>query len=92
MNGAWTAEYRSYRGMIQRCTYSKHNRWERYGGRGVRICKEWLNDFPAFLAYVCRKPTPQHSLDRYPNPDGNYEPGNVRWATPKEPRANRGLT
>jgi hypothetical protein len=45
------------------------------------MCDEWAYSFAAFLAAIGPRPSPQHSLDRYPNNDGHYEPGNVRWAT-----------
>jgi hypothetical protein len=85
-----SAEYKAWANMIQRCTNPRRSDdWPRYGGRGITFCEDWC-DYSAFLAHVGRKPSPQHSLDRYPNPDGNYEPGNVRWATAKQQSANRG--
>lgn len=84
-----TPEYVAWCAMIQRCEYPKHDRWHRYGGRGITICAEWRNSYEAFLAHVGRRPTPSHSIDRYPNPDGNYEPGNVRWATRSEQAKNK---
>lgn len=74
-------EYTAWLNMITRCENPKHNRWQHYGGRGITICERWRNSYEAFLADVGRKPTPGHSLDRYPDNDGNYEPSNVRWAT-----------
>lgn len=84
-----TPEYRVWVAMKQRCTNQNLKGWHRYGGRGIKVYAEWLNDFPAFFAYVGKKPSPKHSLDRFPNNDGNYEPGNVRWATSKEQQNNR---
>ncbi len=55
---------------------------------GTKVCARWFL-YEDFLADVGRRPSPQHSLDRYPNPYGDYEPGNVRWATPAEQAANR---
>jgi hypothetical protein len=63
--------------------------WENYGGRGIMMCDEWKNDFSAFLRDVGLRPSPKHSIDRYPNNDGNYEPGNIRWATSKEQNRNK---
>ncbi len=82
-------EYRAWTNMITRCTNPKHNRWQHYGGRGITICERWRNSYEAFLSDVGRRPSPAHSLDRYPDCDGNYEPGNVRWATGTEQRLNQ---
>lgn len=75
-----TPEYRVWAHMIARCENPKIKGWHNYGGRGIRVCEEWRESFPAFLAYVGERPSPKHSIDRWPNNDGNYEPGNVRWA------------
>jgi hypothetical protein len=83
-----TPEKRLWGHMIERCTNPNHHAWKNYGGRGITVCDEWRQSFSAFLAHVGPRPTPNHSLDRYPNNDGNYEPGNVRWATRSEQRAN----
>lgn len=83
------SEYRTWKSIIQRCTNPKQQNWEFYGGRGIAVCAEWRHDYAAFLAHIGRRPTPTHSIDRYPDNDGHYEPGNVRWATPKEQRANQ---
>lgn len=74
--------------MKARCTNPNNPRWEDYGGRGIKLCDRWLHSFEAFLADMGERP-PGMSLDRYPDNDGNYEPGNCRWATLKEQRANR---
>ena len=81
-------EYRSWCAMKNRCSDSKHHEWHRYGGRGIKVCDRWANSFLAFLADMGPRPSLKYSLDRYPNRDGNYEPGNVRWATMKEQRRN----
>jgi len=85
-----TSEYNTWRLMIQRVTNPRDPDWHRYGGRGIGICAEWRSSFQSFIAYVGRRPSPDHSIDRFPNPDGNYEPGNVRWATPAQQALNHG--
>lgn len=88
-SGNETPEYRAWRGMNRRCYEETNEHWERYGGRGITVCESWRSSFPNFLAYVGRRPTPSHTIDRFPNQDGNYEPGNVRWASPIEQARNR---
>jgi hypothetical protein len=53
-------------------------------GAGIRVCDEWRGSFDAFFEYLGPKPSAKHSLDRFPDNDGDYEPGNVRWATAKQ--------
>lgn len=84
-----TPEYKSWVSMIQRCTNPKARGYARYGGRGISVCLDWAESFQPFFQYVGLRPSPHHSLDRFPNPDGNYEPGNVRWATAKEQARNK---
>jgi hypothetical protein len=84
-----TPEYSAWTHMIDRCTNENCQKWADYGGRGITICEAWRTDFAAFFAYMGLRPSPRHSLDRFPNNDGNYEPGNVRWATSKEQAMNR---
>lgn len=87
-----TAEYTAWWAMIQRCENHAHASFSRYGGRGITVCPAWRQSFAEFLAHVGRRPSAQHSLDRKDS-DKGYEPGNVRWATPREQanntRANR---
>ncbi len=78
--------YRSWSKMIQRCRNPQNDRWKDYGGRGIQVCARWQT-FEHFLSDMGVRP-PGKSLDRYPNKDGNYEPGNTRWATPKEQSNN----
>ena len=73
-------------GMLQRCHNPNDKSYPRYGGRGVAVCEEWRNSFEAFAAYMGDRP-PGMTVDRI-NSDGNYEPGNVRWATYKQQARN----
>jgi hypothetical protein len=81
-----TPEYTAWREMKRRC-YTPGRYFKDYGGRGIRVCPEWVNDFQAFFEHVGRRPSPEHSLDRKNN-EGHYEPGNVRWATKAEQSHN----
>lgn len=84
-----TRLYGIWNSMIQRCTNPNVKAFKDYGGRGIRVCDKWLNSFEDFLADIGERPSLKHSLDRYPNNDGNYEPGNVRWATTQEQSRNK---
>lgn len=83
-----TIEYSTWASMIRRCYNKKEDNYKYYGGRGIKVCKSWRESFEAFFNHVGIKPSSKHSIDRINN-DGNYEPGNVRWATPKEQRTNK---
>lgn len=81
-----TPIYNCWKAMMQRCTNPKHPAWEHYGGRGISVCERWL-DVKHFVEDM--EPRPEgHSLDRI-DTNGNYEPSNVRWATPTEQQNNR---
>jgi len=82
-----TPEYRAWINMKSRCNTPSSSHYEEYGGRGIRVCIEWETSFPAFLAAMGARPTADHSLDRI-DTNGNYEPGNCRWATRKEQQRN----
>jgi hypothetical protein len=64
--------------MIERCGNPNQSGYEHYGGRGIRVCKRWRESFQAFVNDVGERPDTNHTLERL-NPDGNYEPGNVKW-------------
>ena len=95
LNGNWvhgmsfTSTYMSWTAMKKRCLNPNHVHFDRYGGRGILICSRWLDSFQNFLADMGERPEGT-SLDRI-DPDGDYEPGNVRWATAREQRHNWSL-
>jgi hypothetical protein len=78
--------------MKSRCLNPNHKQFKNWGGRGIKIYQPWIDRFEAFLDYVLThlgpRPSPKHSLDRWPNKHGNYEPGNIRWATAKQQNNN----
>lgn len=88
--GKMSSEYSSWHGMIQRCFNPKCKAFERYGAAGITICERWKK-FENFLADMGVKPTPLHTIDRFPNKKGSYEPGNCRWATRKQQSINRSV-
>lgn len=86
--GAITPEFKAWQGMKERCLCETNHAYGDYGGRGIKVCDRWLNDFPQFLRDMGRRPSPDHSLDRR-KVDGDYEPSNCRWATRLEQNCNR---
>jgi hypothetical protein len=81
-SGYRSSTYKSWYSMIRRC-----NDYDRYGKKGVVVCDRW-KDFNNFLADMGERPSPKHTIDRFPDKKGNYEPGNCRWATPKQQARN----
>ncbi len=83
-------EYQVWRGMKRRCLDPTNAGYKHYGAKGVRICARWLESVVWFLVDMGPRPSSLHSLDRWPDSQGNYEPGNCRWATDEEQNRNRG--
>lgn len=86
--GENTKEYKTWASMRRRCELPSQRSYKHYGGRGITVCPEWTHDFEAFVRCVGMAPSEKHTLDRI-DPNGNYEPGNVRWATMAEQSVNR---
>ncbi len=84
--GTYTKEYRAWWDMQQRCNNPRHDRYASYGGRGIKVCEAW-REFENFIRDMGTRPSSDHSIDRTDN-DGNYEPGNCRWATRSEQQRN----
>ena len=74
--------------MKDRCFGVNHPKYPEYGARGVTVCERWRT-FENFYADMGPRPSMAHSLDRYPDQNGNYEPGNVRWATVSQQQSNK---
>lgn len=78
-----------YRSMLGRCLRPTHNAYRHYGGRGITICDRWQgkDGYRNLIADIGPRPSPKHQLERKDN-DGNYEPGNVKWALKIEQMRN----
>lgn len=83
-----TTEYCSWQQIKNRCLNPNSDVYHLYGGMGIKVHEPWVNSYENFLADVGRAPSRKHTMDRI-NPNGNYEPGNVRWATTKEQGRNK---
>lgn len=88
VNGVPSKLYRKWLGMRNRCANPNHGSYKWYGGRGIKVCERW-KDFAKFRDDMGDPPGSEYSLDRYPNPNGDYEPGNVRWATDEQQGNNK---
>jgi hypothetical protein len=86
--GSYTSEYKSWSSMKDRCLCITNKDYRNYGARGITICVRWVNSFENFLEDMGKKPAPEYSIDRKDN-NGNYEPGNCRWATKSEQSLSR---
>lgn len=80
-------EYVAWVSMKTRCHNPRSLNYRGYGSRGIKVCVRWLHSFANFLADMGPRPSKLHSLDRIDN-DGNYNPGNCRWATHVEQQQN----
>lgn len=81
------AELNIWHLMLDRCYNPRNGSFKNYGARGIRVCDRW-HRFEDFLSDMGPRPSPKHSVDRFPDMDGSYEPGNCRWATSKQQRRN----
>ena len=84
--GSYSSEYKCWRSMLNRCRNTKDKDYHRWGGRGIEVR---YKDFAEFFNDVGPRPSPNYSVDRYPNKNGHYEPGNCRWATRTEQQRNK---
>ena len=83
-----TPEYKAWVGMRKRCCSPNNASYASYGGRGIRVCDEWMTSFENFFRDLGPRPGPGYSLERI-DVNGNYEPTNCKWATIAEQNRNR---
>lgn len=83
--------YQSWAAMLSRCRNKNSSDYTNYGGRGITVYAGWVgkDGFQNFVKDAGLRPSKEYTLDRYPNNDGNYEPGNVRWGTDEQQNRNK---
>lgn len=72
-------EAQAYVNMLHHCYNEKHRSFHRYGGKGIKVCDQWLNNFPQFLADVGKCPTDGHYCLGRLDPSKDFQPGNAKW-------------
>lgn len=80
----------TWHNMKSRCYDKNRPNYENYGGRGIKVCDNWVFDFEEFLKDMGDRPSDKHSIDRIDN-NGNYEPSNCKWSTRVEQNSNKGV-
>jgi len=83
-----TPEYTIWKAMKQRCYYKGARMYPAYGGRGIRVCPEWLNDAAAFIRDMGPRPSTRHSVERI-DVDRDYEPSNCKWVHVSRQNSNK---